>query len=537
MLSKTKSRFAGKNFSQNKFSLKLNIVFTVLLILMLSQYFEVNGQNIPWDKQGIVLDVGSPGSWDDMQVGCPSIIFENDTFKMWYTGDDGNNFRIGYATSLDGIFWTKDTVHSPVLDVGAPGEWDGEMINWPSVVFVNGIYHMWYVGKSDPDASLIGHATSPDGLVWTKDPDNPVLEQGLAGSWDSYWVFFPLVIFENDTFHLWYSSFGNNLGQIGYAIATNPDGKNWTKYSGNPVLSPTSGTWDWSQVIEPSIATYNDTLYMFYRGSYQQGKIGFATSTDRVTWYKNPNPCLLIGSAGSWDSYSLSFPNVIYDGNEYKMWYCGKSSSTGEVKIGLATVPNLNIVPVELTSFTATSQLGKVILNWATATEINNLGFEIERASFTTTPGQEKLWRTIGFVPGKGTTTEPQEYSYVDDISTIQATTLVYRLKQTDFLGTYEYSEEVFVENPAPVNYVLYQNYPNPFNPTTTITFGIPIKTHVVLKVFNLVGEEVAQLYNGEREAGRYTFEFNASGLPSGIYFYQLNAGDFVEIKKMVFMK
>jgi hypothetical protein len=119
----------------------------------------------------------------------------------------------------------------------------------------------------------------------------------------------------------------------------------------------------------------------------------------------------------------------------------------------------------------------------------------------------------------------------------VQATSLVYRLKQKDFLGTYEYSDEVMVENPAPLDYVLYQNYPNPFNPTTTITFGIPIKTNVVLKVFNAVGEEVAQLYNGEKEAGRYTIEFNAEGLPSGIYFYQLKAGNFVEVKKMILLR
>jgi predicted GH43/DUF377 family glycosyl hydrolase len=508
---------------------------------MLSQYFEVYGQNIPWAKHpdNPVVDVGSPGSWDDMQVGTPSVIFENDTFKMWYGGDDGNNLRIGYATSPDGATWNKDTIHSPVLDVGAPGKWDDEKVYCPSVVFANGIYHMWYSGAPDlaADTILIGHATSPDGLVWTKDPDNPVLEQSPPGNWDYYPWFFSFVIFENDTFHMWYSSYGNNQGQIGYATTTNPNGKNWTKYSGNPVLSPTYGTWDWSQVTEPSIATYNGTLYMFYRGSSEQGEIGFATSTDKVTWYKDPQPCLLRGPAGSWDHYNISFPKAIYDGNEYKMWYHGMPSSAGGVKIGLATVPNLNIVPVELTSFTATSQLGKVILNWATATEINNLGFEIERASFTTTPGQERLWRTIGFVPGKGTTTVPQEYSYIDDISTIQATTLVYRLKQMDFLGTYEYSDEVFVENPAPVDYVLYQNYPNPFNPTTTITFGIPVKTHVVLKVFNAVGEEVAQLCNGEREAGRYIFEFSAEGLPSGIYFYQLRTGEFVQTKKMLLIK
>ena len=192
-------------------------------------------------------------------------------------------------------------------------------------------------------------------------------------------------------------------------------------------------------------------------------------------------------------------------------------------------------VPVELTSFTATSQLGKVILNWATATEINNLGFEIERKILLNQNQGE--WVRIAFLEGNGTTTEPKEYSYVDDISTIQATTLVYRLKQMDFLGTYEYSDEVFVENPSPVDYVLYQNYPNPFNPTTTITFGIPVKTHVVLKVFNAVGEEVAQFYNGEKEAGRYTFEFNAAELPSGIYLYQLKTTEYNTIKKMILMK
>ena len=115
---------------------------------------------------------------------------------------------------------------------------------------------------------------------------------------------------------------------------------------------------------------------MFYSGgTFEQHDIGFATSTDKVTWYKDPNPCLVRGPAGSWDDYEVFASYVIYDGNEYKMWYRGESSLTGEIKIGLATSLTL---PVELTSFKATSQFGKVILNWATATEINNLGFEIE---------------------------------------------------------------------------------------------------------------------------------------------------------------
>jgi len=527
-----------KNFSIQKFNLSLNFVYTLLLILILPLYPIIYGQNIPWTKYGNkpVLEPGPPGNWDDSGVGAPCVIFDGSTYHMWYTGSDGSNYRIGYATSLDGISWTKDTIHNPVLTLGDPGEWDDDWVYISNVVKVNNIYHMWYTGGDGLDHYYIGHATSSDRINWTKDIANPVLITGPE-NWESDWVAASFVIFENDTFHMWYEGYGGigDITHVGYATATNPNGQNWTKDTlHNPVLSPSPGNWDYPRIENPNIATYDNKLFMFYNGgSYENQDIGFATSTDKVNWYKDPNTTLGRGAAGEWDDWSINTPFVLYSNNEYKMWYTGWSNSIG-AKIGLATSPTL---PVELTSFTATSQLGKVILNWTTATEINNLGFEIERASFTTTPGQEKLWRTIGFVEGHGTTSEPQQYSYIDDISEINAPSFVYRLKQMDFLGTYEYSDEVMVENPAPVDYVLYQNYPNPFNPTTTITFGIPIKTHVVLKVFNAVGEEVAQLYNGEKEAGRYTFEFNAEGLPSGIYFYQLKADGYGETKKMLLLK
>jgi len=149
----------------------------------------------------------------------------------------------------------------------------------------------------------------------------------------------------------------------------------------------------------------------------------------------------------------------------------------------------------------------------------------------------EGEWVRIGFREGFGTTTEPKEYSYVDNIRSITAKSLAYRLKQIDFDGRYEYSDEVFVETLAPTDFVLKQNYPNPFNPSTTITFGIPVKANVVLKVFNSLGEEVAQLVNNEIIAGSYKIEFDATNLPSGVYFYQLNAGEFINTKKMILLK
>jgi hypothetical protein len=188
-------------------------------------------------------------------------------------------------------------------------------------------------------------------------------------------------------------------------------------------------------------------------------------------------------------------------------------------------------VPVELTSFTATSKKGKVYLNWITATEINNLGFEIERKQ------DSNNWVRIGFKEGHGTTTEIQNYQFIDDISSVTANSIAYRLKQIDYDGSIEYSDEVLVDNPAPVDYALQQNYPNPFNPVTAISYNLPLKSQVSLIVYNSLGEKVKLLVKEEKEAGSYSVEFNATALPSGIYFYILQAGSFVESKKMVLMK
>jgi hypothetical protein len=225
-----------------------------------------------------------------------------------------------------------------------------------------------------------------------------------------------------------------------------------------------------------------------------------------------------------------------YDGNnnmiEQLVQNWGGSNWVNEFYI---TYTYSDPIPVELTSFAATSQTGKVYLNWTTASEINNLGFEIQRKILINQ--NEGEWVRIGFVNGHGTTTEPKEYSYIDDINTIEASSLVYRLKQIDFLGSYEYSDEVYVENPAPMDYALHQNYPNPFNPTTSIKYGVAVKSHIVMKVFNALGSEVAILVNKEKPIGSYEVEFDATGLPSGIYFYQLVSGTYSETRKMNLLK
>jgi hypothetical protein len=187
------------------------------------------------------------------------------------------------------------------------------------------------------------------------------------------------------------------------------------------------------------------------------------------------------------------------------------------------------ILPVELTSFTAVDNNAQVVLNWATATELNNQMFEIERRS------AESQYITIGYVDGYGTTTEPQEYTFIDNSSLTG--TFFYRLKQIDFGGRYEYSDEIEVEVTGPLAFELEQNYPNPFNPSTSIKYSIPEGGFVALDVYNLLGEKVVTLVNGVHEAGRYEVNFDASNLASGVYVYSLRSGSFNLVKKMLLMK
>ena len=188
------------------------------------------------------------------------------------------------------------------------------------------------------------------------------------------------------------------------------------------------------------------------------------------------------------------------------------------------------VVPVELTGFSAMYLKPSIQLSWATKTELNNHGFEIQR-SF-----DKSNWSTIGFIQGKGTTTEPQVYSFSENISETAANKLFYRLKQVDYNGTFEYSDIVEV-GIVPQAFALNQNYPNPFNPSTKISWQTPVSGWQTLKVYDVLGNEVATLVNEEKLAGSYEITFDAGKLSSGVYYYQLRAGEFVETKQMILLK
>ncbi len=171
-----------------------------------------------------------------------------------------------------------------------------------------------------------------------------------------------------------------------------------------------------------------------------------------------------------------------------------------------------------------------VVLEWSTATETNNKGFEVQKKFVF------RGWEVIGFVSGSGTTTETRDYNFSDDL--LSEGIYSYRLKQIDFDGSYEYSSEVNIEVSFPNEFNLAQNYPNPFNPSTVIEFSLPENAgNVQLLIYNALGEKVAELLNTELATGIHAYDWNASGMVSGMYFYELRTEKFSSVKKMLLLK
>jgi parallel beta-helix repeat protein len=259
--------------------------------------------------------------------------------------------------------------------------------------------------------------------------------------------------------------------------------------------------------------TTDDGLNIFY---------GNIQGTDTFDVYNN---CTndIYAQNNDWRVYdSIAIENHVY----HKV----DNAAHGLIKF----VPFSTQIPVELTSFTASAVDGNVILYWTTATELNNSGFEVQRLKDLKIDISNN-WESLGFVNGNGTSTEIHNYSFADQTPVVGNS--YYRLKQINFDGTNEYSNIIEFRFGAVSEFALDQNYPNPFNPSTKIKYAIKEKSNVELKVFDLLGCEIATLINEEKPVGNYEIDFNASRLSNGIYFYRLQAGAFVQTRKMILLK
>ncbi len=235
-----------------------------------------------------VLQGAGGEEYDDCMV-----LKDDESYKMWFQVE--NNDSIFYATSNDGIVWTEHP--GPVLEPGPAGSWDEIEADGPMVIKESGLYKMWY--SSDGSPAQIGYATSPDGINWTKYEGNPLLEG-----------FIPTVVKDGATYRMWYckDESGNDNESIFYAVSD--DGIEWTiQNGGNPVLTYAGAGF----VIK------NNSIYEIWYEDNQKNGISYATSTNGITWNTFAgNP--VIPSAGD--------PTVIKDGDQYKMW-CVTSQEDG----------------------------------------------------------------------------------------------------------------------------------------------------------------------------------------------------------------
>ena len=264
---------------------------------------------IAWtrDANNPVFEVGPEGSWDQDRVTCGDVTMVDDTYHMWYTGGNFSLevFGIGHAFSTDGINWERDP-DNPVLTVELEGDWEYEWIWVDEVVFNGSEFHMWYQAGnypgSDNEVKAIGHATSPDGSIWTRDLGNPVLEPGYSGEWDYPRTSFPSVVFDGTSFHMWYAGGETpdaHIYDMGYATST--DGSDWDKYAGNPVMVKGPSDWDSKSIWAPTVIDNSGIKYqMWYRGDSEDGgAFGYAESdvipggtdkleADQFSIYPNP---------------------------------------------------------------------------------------------------------------------------------------------------------------------------------------------------------------------------------------------------------
>ena len=228
------------------------------------------------------------------------------------------------------------------------------------------------------------------------------------------------------------------------------------------------------------------------------------------------SPCR---NAGTPDTTGLNLPISDLAGNI--------RISEGIIDMGSYEIQG--VIPVDLVSFNFTAKGNSVNLSWLTISEKNNKGFEIQRSY----NGYD--YESIDFINGKGTTTEVNYYSYID--AGLNCGTYNYRLKQIDLDGTFKFSNTLNIEIETPDAYLLLQNYPNPFNPNTVISWQSPLGSHQTIKVFDVLGNEIATLVDEYKPAGSYEVEFDGNRLASGIYFYQLRAGEYTSVKKMILIK
>ena len=295
----------------------------------------------PFVKENrVVIARGEPGKFDSTHAKYPSVLKVGDEWWMWYNGrtDDAFTGSVGLAISKDGLVWTKQNDGDPVLEHGPPGTFDSTKVDHPAVLFFDDKFHMWYTAGDAGSRYKIGFATSEDGVNWTRENEaRPVLGPGAKGKFDDQVVLHPAVVRdEAGILHMWYNGVGPQKSfRVGHA--TSRDGVRWERQNGgDPVLGPGQvGGRKEQYVFNVTVLLQGGTYHMWYssaldiddRGRYKPGggAIVYARSDDGTQWVKDPVATLFNGDPGSIDAYACFACCVVPRSDGLWMYYSAGS--------------------------------------------------------------------------------------------------------------------------------------------------------------------------------------------------------------------
>jgi len=284
-----------------------------------------------------VLPAGEAGTWDSIGTLLPSVARTNSGYVMWYAGTAADDYIVGAATSPDGVEWTKDPRNPLFTGDGIEGSWRRYSTNSPMIVEHDGTWYMYYTGRAEETGNLtLGLATGTDPVHLTDVATNPVFSwNDDESSWAGQAAAHPAVIYNPaGWWELWYST---GYHKIGYAYS--PDGLSWSRYCKNPVFEgdPENLDWETNQVKANEVILWHDWYFMTYSaGDTGAFTIGWAASRDGLHWLRNPEPVFLPPEEpGTWESNSVLSAPIMPVGDELWMWYSG-TGMTGSA-IGLAT--------------------------------------------------------------------------------------------------------------------------------------------------------------------------------------------------------
>ncbi len=420
------------------------------------------------------------------------------------------------ATELPAQTDWRHVLNSPVLNYGVEGKWDDGSVLWPAVLKDGDTLRMWYAGSNELlglGTVNIGYAWSLNGLAWYRSVKNPVLSAERV--WEGRTVVCPAVIKDGDTFKMWYGADGVPPRFIGYSTSTN--GVTWEKHAAPVLELGAREDWDGSIVGPGSVRKEGEVYKMWYWGGKESWplsiiQIGLATSRDGIAWTKydyasttqapfsRSDPVLQIGASGEWDQYRVWSPAVLATETGYAMWYAGRSDYTTSPQwVGYAT------------SFDGITWL-KSPDNPVIAAR-PEWGFSYLTSAVLEFEGYYHLWFTSFPLNNDG---QRAAIGYAQSVSDSSA-----------------------IPPAIPERYFLAPNYPNPFKHATHLQYGLPGRVEVVLNVYDILGRRIKTLVHGVEEAGLKTVAWNGKDeldrtVSTGLYVYQLRAGDFVQTRKLL---